>query len=293
METNRIILRPWRDSDAETLFKWASDPDVGPRAGWAPHQSVEESLEIIRTVFNDALHTWAIVLKESDEAIGAMGYGPSCECDLPAREGEPLIGYWVAKPYWNQGICTEALRLMLDHIRQTTDIKSLISGHFVDNPASGRVMEKCGFVPTGETCIDANQYQGANRPIRVLRLEIKRMRYREEAIECVKDHVLQIHKQIYAKYEGDFDRIYTEGYNSKSYTGRVIEPGKIYELSYLECTCPKVKCGLRNNPQQCECSRQSILYILSQLEPDSQFDVRIENTILRGSDRCTFRITKL
>ena len=41
METNRIILRPWRDSDAETLYKWASDPDVGPRAGWAPHQSVE------------------------------------------------------------------------------------------------------------------------------------------------------------------------------------------------------------------------------------------------------------
>ena len=197
METNRIILRPWRDSDAETLYKWASDPDVGPRAGWAPHQSVEESLEIIRTVFNDganrtqssslellrcspsshlcndALHTWAIVLKETNEPIGAMGYGPSCECDLPAREGEPLIGYWVAKPYWNQGICTEALHLMLDHIRKTTDIKSLISGHFVDNPASGRVMEKCGFVPTGETCIDANQYQGANRPIRVLRLEIR------------------------------------------------------------------------------------------------------------------------
>ena len=293
METDRIILRPWRDSDAEVLYKWASDPDVGPRAGWAPHKSVEESLEIIRTVFIDAFHTWAIELKATGEAIGAMGYGPSCECDLPAREGEPLIGYWVAKPFWNQGICTEALRLMLDHIRETTDIQSLISGHFVDNPASGRVMEKCGFVPTGETCIDANQYQGANRPIRVLRLEIKRMRYREEAIECVKDHVLQIHKQIYAKYNGDFDRIYTEGYNNKSYTGRVIEPGKIYELSYLECTCPKVKCGLRNHPQQCECSRQSILYILSQLEPDSQFDVRIENTILRGSDRCTFRITKL
>ena len=196
METNRIILRPWRDSDAETLYKWASDPDVGPRAGWAPHKSVEESLEIIRTVFNDganrtqssslellrcspsshlcndALHTWAIELKETGEAIGAMGYGPSCECDLPARDGEPLIGYWVAKPYWNQGICTEALRLMLDHIRETTDIKSLISGHFVDNPASGRVMEKCGFIPTGETCIDANQYQGEGRPIRVLRLEM-------------------------------------------------------------------------------------------------------------------------
>ena len=172
METNRIILRPWCDSDAEVLYKWASDPDVGPRAGWPPHQNVEESLEIIRTVFNDVLHTWAIVLKETDEPIGAMGYGPSCECDLPAREGEPLIGYWVAKPYWNKGICTEALRLMLDHIRESTDIQSLISGHFVDNPASGRVMEKCGFVPTGEICIDENQYQGENRPIRVLRLEL-------------------------------------------------------------------------------------------------------------------------
>ncbi len=106
METNRIILRPWRESDADTLFKWASDPNVGPRAGWPPHKSMEESLEIIRTVFNDATNTWAIELKKTGEAIGAMGYGPSCECNLPAREGEPLIGYWVAKPYWNQGICT-------------------------------------------------------------------------------------------------------------------------------------------------------------------------------------------
>ena len=118
------------------------------------------------------------------------------------------------------------------------------------------------------------------------------MSYRKEAIECVKDHVLPLHKQIYAKYDGDFDRIYSEGYTSKSYQGRVIEPGKVYELSYLECSCPKVKCGLRNNPDQCECSRQSILYILSQLEPDSQFDVKIENTILRGGNCCTFRITR-
>ncbi len=52
------------------------------------------------------------------------------------------------------------------------------------------------------------------------------MRYREEAIECVKAHVLQIHKQIYAKYNGDFDRIYTEGYNNKSYTGRLLSQGR-------------------------------------------------------------------
>lgn len=169
METSRIELRLWQDSDAEALFKYASDPDVGPRAGWPPHKNVEESLEIIRTVFHNPT-TWAIVFKATGEAIGAIGYGPSCDCQLPARGGEPIVGYWVAKPYWNQGICTEALGLMLAHIRATTNIPSLISGHFVDNPASGRVMEKCGFVATGETCIDPTQYQGENRPIRVLRL---------------------------------------------------------------------------------------------------------------------------
>ncbi|MGM9741319.1 MAG: GNAT family N-acetyltransferase [Candidatus Cryptobacteroides sp.] len=172
METDRIILRPWQVSDAAALYKYASDPEVGPRAGWAPHKSLEESIDIIRTVFNNDT-TWAIVLKETGEAIGAVGYGPSCECSLPAKEGEPTVGYWVAKPYWNKGICTEALGLMIRNIKTGTDIDSLISGHFIDNPASGKVMEKCGFVPTGEECFDESLYGGTGRPIRVLRLELR------------------------------------------------------------------------------------------------------------------------
>lgn len=171
METNRILLRPWRESDAEALFKYASDPDVGPRAGWPPHRDIEVSLEIIHTVFNNDT-TWAIELKATGEAIGCIGYLPASGCPIPAREGEPLVGYWVGKPYWNQGICTEALNLVVEHIRKATNIPSLICGHFVDNPASGRVMEKCGFVPTGETYFDDTQYQSKGKPIRVLRLEI-------------------------------------------------------------------------------------------------------------------------
>ena len=158
MKTERITLRPWLDTDAKALYKYASDPEVGPRAGWPPHLSEEESLEIIRTMFGNPT-TWAIVWKETGEAIGAMGYGPSCDCSLPAWEGEPTVGYWVGKPYWGKGICT--------------DIKSLISGHFIDNPASGRVMEKCGFKPTGETAFDNKLYQGADKPIKVLRLTLK------------------------------------------------------------------------------------------------------------------------
>ncbi|MBR6893827.1 MAG: hypothetical protein IKN15_11475, partial [Bacteroidaceae bacterium] len=83
------------------------------------------------------------------------------------------------------------------------------------------------------------------------------MRYRENAIECVKDSVLPIHEQIYRKCNGDFDRIFTEEYNTESYTGKVLESGKVYELSYLKCTCPMVQQGLIKNPEHCECSRQS------------------------------------
>lgn len=172
MQNARILLRPWLESDAEALYKYASDPDVGERAGWPPHQSVEESREVIRTVFAGET-TWAIVLKETGEAIGAMGYMPVCELNLPARPGEPLVGYWIGKPYWNQGLCTEALRLMLEHIRRNTDYASLISSHFVDNPASGRVMEKCGFLPTGETAVDEQLHAGESRPMRVLRKELR------------------------------------------------------------------------------------------------------------------------
>ena len=189
IENNRLLLRPWQDDDALFLYRYASDPDVGPRAGWAPHQSVEESLHIIQTVFRNPT-TWAIIRKEDNLLVGAIGYGPSCDCHLPAREGEPTVGYWIAKPFWNQGLCTEALQLLIAHLRQQNEnnennesnennennevsthaIPSLISGHFIDNPASGRVMEKCGFLPTGDICYDPTLHSGTARPIRVLRL---------------------------------------------------------------------------------------------------------------------------
>ena len=67
METDRLILRPWQESDAETLYKYAKDPEIGPAADWPPHTSVEDSLEVIRTVFS-APETYAVVLKETPES---------------------------------------------------------------------------------------------------------------------------------------------------------------------------------------------------------------------------------
>ena len=170
METERLILRPWRESDAEALYKYASDPDVGPRAGWPPHQSVQDSLEVIRTFFNND-HTWALELKETGEPIGCIGYYTYGESNIKIGENDAELGYWIAKPYWNKGLCTEALRVMIDYCLNVKGFKVLWSDFFVDNPASGRVMEKCGFRDTGEINWCSHLYHAKDRPVKVMRLD--------------------------------------------------------------------------------------------------------------------------
>ncbi len=167
METNRILLRHWQDEDAETLFKYASDPKVGPRAGWPPHKSGVESLEVIRTFFHND-HTWAIELKATGEAIGCIGYLPQGESNIKIGANEAEVGYWVARPFWNQGICTEALQLLIDYCLDVKGFEQLWGDYFVDNPASGRVMEKCGFRDTGSTDFCRHLYGGEKRPVRIL-----------------------------------------------------------------------------------------------------------------------------
>ena len=117
-------------------------------------------------------------------------------------------------------------------------------------------------------------------------------KYYEQAVTCVKDYVLPVQRKLYEKCGGNLDVIYGEVMNDEFYTGKVIGPGHIYELGYHSCTCQKVLSGQIRNPEFCECSKQSILYILSQLEPESSFEVEMLETVLRGSKHCKFRITK-
>ena len=170
METERILLRPWQDSDAEALFKYASDPDVGPRAGWPPHNSVEESLEIIRTVFNTE-GMWAVIWKETDEPIGCVGYLPASTSNLKIAEDQAEVGYWIARPFWGKGICTEALQMVIEYCFNEKGFTMLWGDYFPSNPASGRVMEKCGFRDTGRTNILSKLYHSESRPVKIMILE--------------------------------------------------------------------------------------------------------------------------
>jgi len=146
IETERLILRPWQDSDAESLFKYASDPDIGIIAGWMPHTSVEDSLEIIRTVFA-APETYAVVLKAIGEPVGCCGIMFSNsfhQSDMMDREGE--IGYWIGKPFWGLGMIPEAVDALLDRCFNVLSLSTVWCGHYEGNHKSRRVCEKCGFV---------------------------------------------------------------------------------------------------------------------------------------------------
>lgn len=144
LETERIIMRPWAETDAEALYKYAKDPAVGPIAGWPVHTSVENSRGIIKGVLSEP-ETYAVVLKKTGEAVGSIGLmiGKKSGIGVPDDEGE--IGYWIGVPYWGQGLIPEAVREMMRYGFEDLQLKKIWCGYFDGNDKSRRVQEKCGF----------------------------------------------------------------------------------------------------------------------------------------------------
>lgn len=144
LTTERLLLRPWKESDAESLYEYAKNPKVGPIAGWPVHTSVENSREIIRGVLT-AEETYAVCLKEDGKAIGSIGLmvGTASNLNLPDTDGE--IGYWIGVPFWGQGLIPEAVRELLRHGFEDLRLNKIWCGYFEGNIKSKRVQEKCGF----------------------------------------------------------------------------------------------------------------------------------------------------
>ena len=103
LETERLILRPWKETDAASLYQYAKDSKVGPIAGWPPHTSVENSKDIIKNVLSKDL-TFAVTIKGSDEAVGSIGLMVGAESNLSLPETEAEIGYWIGVPFGEMAI---------------------------------------------------------------------------------------------------------------------------------------------------------------------------------------------
>ena len=144
LETKRLILSPWNESEAELMYQYAKDPAIGPIAGWPAHQSVEESLQIIR-LFNTKDELYAIRMKPDGIPIGTIQLKLAGDSDLVSAADECELGYWLGKPYWGQGIMPEAAQELLRHAFEDCGMSRVWCGHYEGNLKSRRVMEKCGM----------------------------------------------------------------------------------------------------------------------------------------------------
>lgn len=144
LETERLILRRFDESDAENVYLYAKDPDVGPIAGWPPHKSVDESREVIRNVFSGS-EAYAVCLKSDNKAIGAIELKLNGHTDMTEKDDECELGYWLGKPFWGQGIIPEAVREILRHAFEDIGMNKVWCGYYDGNVKSKRVQEKCGF----------------------------------------------------------------------------------------------------------------------------------------------------
>lgn len=153
LTTPRLLLRPWRESDAESLFLYAKDPDIGPIAGWPPHKSVEESREIIRSVLSVPIG-FALCEKGSDAPIGAIALKLRGHTDMTQREDECELGYWLGKPFWGRGYMPEAAARLIRFAFEELGMRAIWCGYYDGNSKSKRVQEKLGFV-YHHSCTDA------------------------------------------------------------------------------------------------------------------------------------------
>ena len=149
IETDRLILRAWKESDLSDFYSYASHPDVGIHAGWNPHKTMEES-QMILDLFIREKKCFALELKETGKVVGSLGLeepNPDPVSDGYGRE----IGYVLGKPYWGRELMVEAVRAVIDYCFEVLHFDFLTCGHFVQNHRSRRVIEKIGFTYFGES----------------------------------------------------------------------------------------------------------------------------------------------
>lgn len=166
--TNRLLLRPGWAEDAPALFRAIADRRIVRNLASAPWPYRQEDAEAFLATERKPDEPALLILRRTagaPELIGTIGFGRR-------PDGEIEFGYWIARTHWGRGYATEAARAMVAIARDTLRMPRLHAGHFLDNPASGRVLEKAGFRPTGIIAPRFSAGRGETAPCRLFRLDL-------------------------------------------------------------------------------------------------------------------------
>ncbi len=142
--TERLILRPFKETDLSDFYEYAKVKGVGEAAGWKHHTSIEESKEILSIFMQNPLD-FAIVHKQDNKMIGTIGFKTASLDGDDDIYKQLEIGYVLSKDYWNQGLMSEAVSKAIEFVFKTLNVDRLVIGHFFKNERSKRIIEKMGF----------------------------------------------------------------------------------------------------------------------------------------------------
>ncbi len=146
LESARLLLRPFVLGDADAMFRnWASDAEVTRFLTWSPHADRAATQALLETwtaqYADPAFYQWAIVPKSLGEPIGAISVVQPIDARIRAAE----IGYCIGRPWWHEGITSEAFSLVIDLLSDRVGVNKIVARHDTENPRSGRVMQRCGL----------------------------------------------------------------------------------------------------------------------------------------------------
>lgn len=148
IETERLILRKVTMRDAADMYRYTQDREVARHVLWDAHQSLWETRAYVRFLLyqyrNGLPGSWGIVLRETGCVVGTIG----C-MSYSAENATVEVGYSLSREHWGKGLMTEALAAVIDETFRTLKLNRIEAMHFTDNPASGRVMAKCGMTHEG------------------------------------------------------------------------------------------------------------------------------------------------
>lgn len=145
LKTERLILRPWRQSDLDDFYEYASVDGVGQMAGWLPHKSKETTQMILDSFIT---HKKTFALELDGKVIGSLGVETYNEEKFPELKDllGRSIGYVLSKEYWGKGLMPEAVKAVQRYLFEEVGLDFLLISHFVWNGQSRRVIQKCGFL---------------------------------------------------------------------------------------------------------------------------------------------------
>ncbi len=149
IETERLVLRSFKQTDLDDFYEYASVDGVGEMAGWKRHKNIDESQNVIKSFISED-KVFAICLKKSNKVIGSVGIEKYGLEDALTEFGDYYgreLGYVLSKDYWGRGLMPEAVNAIKDYLFDELDYDFLICGYFNFNEQSKRVQIKCGFIP--------------------------------------------------------------------------------------------------------------------------------------------------